>query len=90
MPSSIAADLINTRRLLLARANALENLLRKLAQRVASLEERQAAQTRSDPSEASSAAGKGVVRGFNRRAIGSQLAVDGIFHREDLEEAWRE
>jgi hypothetical protein len=89
MSSSIAADLADTRRLLLARANALENLLRKLTQRVASLEERRVAEAQSDPPEASSAAGKGVVRGFNRRAIGSQLAVDGIFHREDLE-AWRE
>jgi hypothetical protein len=89
MPLSTAADLADTRRILFARVNALENVLQKLAQRVASLEERQGAQPRPDVPEASGAAGKGIVRSFSRRAVGSQPTLDGMFHREDLE-AWRD
>jgi hypothetical protein len=90
MPSSITADLVDTRRLLLARTNALENLLRRLLHRVELLEAHRVAEAQSDPPEASGAAGKGVVRSFSRRAIGSQLAIGARVHREDLEEAWRE
>jgi hypothetical protein len=90
MPTSITADLADTRRLLFARVNALENVLRKLVQRVALLEERQAAQTRPDPPETSNVAEDGIVRSrFRRRAVGSQLTLGGMSHREDLE-AWRD
>jgi hypothetical protein len=83
MPSSIAADLVDTRRILLARMNALETVIRKLARRVESLEGRHAVQTR--PPETSS----GAREDTRWRASGSQPTLDGMFHREDLE-AWRD
>jgi hypothetical protein len=88
MPSS--TDLADTRRIVFARVNALETVLRRLAHRVELLEARRVAEAQSDPPEASSAAGKVVVRSVSRRAIGSQRAIGARAHREDLEEAWRD
>jgi hypothetical protein len=86
MPS-ITADLADTRRLLFARVNALENVLRKFVRRVELLEERQAAQARPELPETPGVAGEDT----RRRASGSQSIIGGrLSHREDLEEAWRD
>ena len=84
MPTSITADLADTRRLLFARVNALENVLRKLTQRVELLESGRS--TRPELPEVSSVAGKDT----RRRARGSQPAIGGLSQREDLESTWRD